>query len=238
MNSILTRLFRQPSRGLPDGIRWASSADAAKIASLWHEVWHETYSRHVPPKSLPHCGLPYFSWRGANSLFEHDSTLSADRQVARPTALVVEGGQRRQHGGIRGFAVVRGGSEIEQFYVQPEARGSGIAATLLDAAEDAMLERDCHVAHLVVAVRNLRALRFYEKHGWIETEQQQSWMSTAPWEPVVSPSLADAGSHGASVREGEAAAQMLCTKLKKFVGYDRGVVVPKRLVSYDPSSTE
>jgi ribosomal protein S18 acetylase RimI-like enzyme len=208
-------------------IRWASVADASPIALLWHRTWHATYARHVGPAAAAVCGIPCFERRVGASLYESFSS-----EVARPTTLVAE-----QDGeGIRGFAIVRGGREIEHIYVAPEAHGTGLANKLLAAAEHTMLnERGCELAFLAVAVRNLRAYRFYERHGWVPTARHPQ-MSTAPWQPVRPPELAlpeterrrVCDAHGGLTEEELEATRMRGTLMKKFLGYDVGVVPRRR----------
>jgi GNAT superfamily N-acetyltransferase len=52
---------------------------------------------------------------------------------------------------------------LHGFYVVPECWGSGVAATLHEAALAAL---DCTEVKLWVLEDNARARRFYEKHGW------------------------------------------------------------------------
>lgn len=213
-------------------IRWACVADAKSIAALWHRTWHATYARHVGPAAAAVCGLPCFERRVGASLFEADSSLPEARRVVRPTALVAEQGVE----GIRGFAVVRGGAEVEHIYVAPEAHGSGLATELLAAAERVMLdERGCELAHLSVAVRNLRAYRFYERQGWVPSARHPR-MSTAPWQVVRPPELAlpeavsmtVCDARGGLTKEELEATRMRGTLMKKFLGFDVGPVPRRR----------
>jgi ribosomal protein S18 acetylase RimI-like enzyme len=65
-----------------------------------------------------------------------------------------------------GFVVVQG-DEIEQIHVAREARGSGVAAALLERGGRMIAERDAR-AWLAVAAGNARARRFYQRNGWRE----------------------------------------------------------------------
>jgi putative acetyltransferase len=51
---------------------------------------------------------------------------------------------------------------LEQLYVEPEAWGSGVGRTLLDAVRAARPDG----LHLAVFARNARARRFYETAGF------------------------------------------------------------------------
>ena len=96
-------------------IRWARAKDARSIAALWHRVWHATYSRHFTADALKLCTLNLFERAIGASLFEVDASLPIDERVIRPTALVAEGTDSALHG----FAVLRGGAELEHLYVDP-----------------------------------------------------------------------------------------------------------------------
>lgn len=204
-------------------VRWATAADAPAIAKLWHRVWHWTYARHKQADQLKLCGPHTFTRRISACIFERDTT------VVRPTALIAED----YNGVALGFAVLRGGAEIEHLYVAPEHHGTGLGAALLGSAESILMdERQCEMAFLTVAVRNLQASRFYEKHGWVGTARLKS-MSTAPWEPYQPPELAVADaptgethSQWGLTEDELDATRMRGMMLKKFLGYDQ-IEVPK-----------
>ena len=98
-------------------IRWASSLDVVPLARLWHDVWHHTYAQQLAPSAVQQCGIACFERRVGASLFEHDASLPVHQRHMRPTALVAENSD------LRGFAVVRGGAEIDAIYVLPEEHG-------------------------------------------------------------------------------------------------------------------
>ena len=66
-------------------------------------------------------------------------------------------------------AAVRGRPTIDlnKFYVHPDRHGSGIAATLMDAAVDAARAARASSVWLGVNNENGRAARFYEKQGFV-----------------------------------------------------------------------
>lgn len=55
---------------------------------------------------------------------------------------------------------------VENLYVDPDHRESGVGADLLDAAEAALAERGCEVVALEVLADNERARRFYARQGY------------------------------------------------------------------------
>ena len=85
----------------------------------------------------------------------------ARRAAARvPDAVVAA-----RAGSVVGFAVALPATgELEQLFVDAAARGTGVAATLLRAAEARLPKRGRW--HLVTTVGNAAAAAFYAKHGW------------------------------------------------------------------------
>jgi GNAT superfamily N-acetyltransferase len=55
---------------------------------------------------------------------------------------------------------------VNLFYLVPDRRGTGLGTELIRYAEDRFRKIGCTRARLSVSDTNLRARRFYEKHGW------------------------------------------------------------------------
>lgn len=130
-------------------IRRATGADMAAVADLWHEGWHAGHAGHVPD------GLT--ALRTLEAFHARTPTRVADTTVALDEA-----------GGLRGFVMVVG-DEVEQLFVGPAGRGSGVAAQLLAEAERQVAAAGHPEALLAVVEGNTRARRFYEKCGWRDT---------------------------------------------------------------------
>ena len=188
--------------------RWATDADVRQIAQLWHRSWLDAHERLIPRRALAHCTQHSFVKRALGCVYEEDTTSLRSR---RPTALLAEVDSK-----LMAFTVIRGGNEIEHFFVQASAHGTGVASTLLQHAELVMQdERGSETAWLVCATGNARALKFYEKHAWARTPRQ-SWMNPAPWVPSLIGSDMDA-----ALTDNEVAATTLrCTAMKKMLGFD------------------
>ena len=60
-----------------------------------------------------------------------------------------------------------GGLEIQRIYVKKEYQGAKVGATLLNLAIDQALTKDCSYIWLAVWEKNMRAIRFYEKNGFV-----------------------------------------------------------------------
>ena len=127
-------------------IRPATAADMAAVADLWHEGWHDGHAGRVPD------GLT--AARTLAAFHERTPSRVADTSVA------VSG-----TGAILGFVMVVD-DEVEQVFVGRPARGTDLAARLLDEAERRVASGGHTSAWLAVVVGNARARRFYEKQGW------------------------------------------------------------------------
>jgi GNAT superfamily N-acetyltransferase len=60
---------------------------------------------------------------------------------------------------------------LDEMYVVPEMRGRGIGSTLLKAAEAVVGERGAEVVEINVDGDDTDARRFYERHGYSNTDQ-------------------------------------------------------------------
>jgi predicted N-acetyltransferase YhbS len=114
---------------------------------LWHASWHLAHGLIASPSLVAQKSLPVFQ---------------RNMQESLPHMLVAEDDER-----ILGLAVAREGT-LEHLYAHPDAIGTGVGRSLLNAAEDS-LRRTARggTAQVIVASRNLHAIQFYEKHGWV-----------------------------------------------------------------------
>jgi putative acetyltransferase len=89
-------------------------------------------------------------------------------------------------GRILGFITLKpDAGYIDQFAVAPDNWGMGVGATLLDEAK----RLSPVTLDLYVMQRNCRAIRFYEKHGFVKTaegfnERMQLPTFIMRWQPV------------------------------------------------------
>ncbi|MCG5433923.1 GNAT family N-acetyltransferase [Mycobacterium sp. MYCO198283] len=70
---------------------------------------------------------------------------------------------------VRRAVTFRPAIEISKMYVAPGHHGRGVAAALMAAALDSCRARGAAGVWLGVNGRNLRAQRFYSKHGFVRT---------------------------------------------------------------------
>ena len=126
-------------------LRPCSPADAPAVAEIWHTGWHDGHAGHVPDGLTAARTLPAF----------HERTPP---RVPDTTVADVSG-----H--VAGFVMVLG-DEVEQVFVDPAHRGTGVADLLLDEAERQVAAGGHDSAWLAVVEGNARARRFYERRGW------------------------------------------------------------------------
>lgn len=146
-------------------LRPGTPADAAPVAEIWHASWHLGHAGHVPEGLTARRTLEAFHQRTPGRV---DDTTVAEVD-----------------GRVVGFIMIAG-DEVEQVFVAPDHRGSGVAALLLAEAERQVAAAGHEVAWLAVVAGNARARRFYEKHGWSD-EGDLPYEVTAGGERFVSP---------------------------------------------------
>lgn len=126
-------------------IRPATDDDVEHIARIWFEAWSDGHRDNVPDALLQYRTRDHFTPRAA-------------QRVPRSWIGEVEGKPV-------GFVTVED-DEIEQIFVDVEARGTGLATMLLDQGQKAVRAAGYSAAWLAVVAGNARARAFYEKRGW------------------------------------------------------------------------
>jgi ribosomal protein S18 acetylase RimI-like enzyme len=115
------------------------------LAQIWYDGWHEAHAALMPAELT--------RLRTLESFRDRLRTDLPDVRVAGPP------------GAAAGFCMIKG-NELYQLFVAPDARGSGLAATLLADAEARLAAQGFTSAWLSCAIGNDRAARFYQKCGW------------------------------------------------------------------------
>ena len=132
-------------------IRTATENDAVRLAEI--EVF--CYRLHFYP--IFRTDRYFFSELNVETVA---AEYHADAQRVNNTAVYDDGI-------VKGFVRVNGG-EIEKLFVEPAFHGQGIGAALLRYATDT-LGGSC----LLVLEKNARAIRFYQRHGFVLTDRKQ-----------------------------------------------------------------
>jgi len=128
-------------------LRPATDADAAQVATIWHDGWRDGHLGNVPDALLAARTTESFATR-------------AGERVGDTTVAEIGGA-------VAGFVMVVD-DEVEQVYVAAGHRGSGVAGALLAEAERQVKAGGHDRAWLAVVAGNARARRFYERSGWTD----------------------------------------------------------------------
>jgi ribosomal protein S18 acetylase RimI-like enzyme len=126
-------------------VRDAEKSEIQTLAKIWFDGWQDAHARVLPVELARLRTLESFQDR-------LDAALDRVRVVGPA-------------GAPSGFCMTKD-AQLHQLYVTPQARGSGVAAALIQDAEVRLSAEGVSTAWLVCAIGNERAARFYEKCGW------------------------------------------------------------------------
>ena len=135
--------------------------DAAAVAALFAQSFVDTFGHLYPPDDL----AEFLS--GVTP-----EAFAAELEDARFAFRLAE-----DDGRLAGFAKLGPPSlpvdtppatiELRQLYVLPEWKGQGVAAALMDWVVETAARRSAEHVQLSVYVENHRAIRFYERYGFV-----------------------------------------------------------------------
>jgi putative acetyltransferase len=150
-------------------LRPYAPADEGAAVELWRRTWQQAYPVIDFNKRVDW-------WR------------TRWREELLPTATVVVA---EQDGSLVGFVTIDPTGYLDQLVVAPESWASGMAVALLDEAK----RRAPGGIALHVNKDNHRAVRFYEKHGFIIQGDDRNVKSGRPiykmsWRPGADPAAA------------------------------------------------
>jgi ribosomal protein S18 acetylase RimI-like enzyme len=163
-------------------IRRATAADAEALAEIGARTFYETFAADNTPEDMrlfltstwsPELQRAEILDEGLDTLLACDArgalVAFAQVRVAKPPAGIV----------------VRAPVELKRFYVDKPWHGTGLARTLMEAAEQAARARGGREFWLGVFQRNERALAFYRKCGFREVGTQIFVVGTDPQKDYV-----------------------------------------------------
>ncbi len=149
-------------------IRRGAVADASSLAALAARTFAETFAATNTPEDMQaHLARAYGVPQQTAELTNPDTvTLLAERD-----------------GGLVAYAQLRwvpapgcveaaDAIELQRFYVERSAHGSGVARLLMTAVRDAAAAAGARHLWLGVWEHNPRAIRFYEKSGFVDVGSQ------------------------------------------------------------------
>lgn len=140
----------------PISIRPARTADAHALAALSIQVWLATYTEGVSDLFARHVLSEFTPEKFLSLLNASDVVL----HIAEVDERLV--GYSLVHSGVPQPLVPEADSELCTLYVQEPFARCGVGSALLQAASEGH-----NRLWLLVNVQNLRACRFYEKHGFV-----------------------------------------------------------------------
>ncbi len=146
----------------PSTLRAYREADEDAAIELWRRTWQQAY-----PSIDFAARVAWWRERWRNELV--------------PNAAIVVAEQR---GALIGFVTIDGKGYLDQLVVAPEQWGSSLATALVDEAK--RLSPDG--VSLLVNKDNVRAIRFYERNGFIHAGEDVNPTSGRPvlrmaWRP-------------------------------------------------------
>jgi ribosomal protein S18 acetylase RimI-like enzyme len=140
--------------------RDADEGDADQLAALFSDTFTETFQHLYEAADL--------------DAFLEQHTAARWAEQLRDQAFAVRIAEiGRQAVGLAKIGPVKlpvdeadGALELRQLYVRRAVRGSGVAAELMDWTMEQARIRDATALYLSVYTENLRAQRFYARHGF------------------------------------------------------------------------
>jgi ribosomal protein S18 acetylase RimI-like enzyme len=126
-------------------VRDALPTEFELLACLWYDGWQDAHAGILPESLARHRTKESFLQR----LHVEAPHLRVTGPVGQPNGLCIAKDD-----------------ELNQLYVSPAARGSGLARILLSDGEARLRSNGARTAWLACAIGNARAARFYEKNGW------------------------------------------------------------------------
>jgi diamine N-acetyltransferase len=142
-------------------IRRATIADAAALAEFARRTFIDTFAAQNKPEDIDaYCAQSY-------------GVAQQQREIEDGITLLGE-----EHGALIAFAQIHssgskfGDVELGRFYVDRDHHGRGLARELMDAVIAAARTMNARKLWLSVWEHNPRAIRFYEKYGFLDEGTQ------------------------------------------------------------------
>lgn len=137
------------------------TSDQALVSDFWKAIWKELH------------------WDGT---IEGSDDIPNFLHFPQGFMIVIKDGEKMIGcAGVKPLTSTTG--IIKRFYLDPSLRGTGIASTLLDKVIEESKIKQFKKLVLDVYYTNLRAIRFYEKHGFTRYLQN----SVPEWEETLYP---------------------------------------------------
>ncbi|HEU4889360.1 MAG TPA: GNAT family N-acetyltransferase [Thermoanaerobaculia bacterium] len=144
-------------------IRRATTADAAALAEIAERTFRDTFAAQNSPEDLEaYVATAYGEEKQRREIESGTVTLLGESDDGELIAYTQMRRVRSPHGEV----------EIARFYVDRKHHGQGLAQQLMQAAYDTARELGATTIWLGVWERNLRAIAFYAKCGFVDVGSQ------------------------------------------------------------------
>ena len=155
-------------------IRRGGPADAVMLAALGARTFHDTFGPDNRPEDMAaYMAQAYGEAQQRRELLSSDGVVLIGEVDGAPAAYAYVRRAAPRPGVDQPASVPPGGTvEIARFYVDTPFHGRGIANAMMDAAIAEAVRRGGATIWLAVWERNARAIRFYEKSGFVDIGSQ------------------------------------------------------------------
>jgi diamine N-acetyltransferase len=162
-------------------IRRAQRDDAAQLAALAEATFRHAFSavNTVEDMSL-HCRTSYSEALQAAEIADPAMLTLLCEHGATPVGFA-----QLRWGEAPGCIVAEAPGEIQRLYVVGDFHGKGVAQDLMQACRDEMAMRRSDVVWLGVWERNLRAIAFYKKLGFVEVGEHVFTVGRDPQRDIL-----------------------------------------------------
>jgi ribosomal protein S18 acetylase RimI-like enzyme len=154
-------------------IRPAQTSDASSLSNLGIKVFSETYGFKIPPNIL----RTHLQENLSIESFRNSLNASENFFVAEIEDSLI--------GFIRLRKYTKGILELDKFYVSSDYHGQGVAKKLFEAGLEWARTQGFHTMRLVVWKENSRAVRFYQKNGFVVCGQQDVYIDRIVFDDYV-----------------------------------------------------
>jgi diamine N-acetyltransferase len=140
--------------------RHAQESDAEALAALFRDTFTETFQHLYEPADLAAFLAEHTASHWAEQIRDHAFSVRIAEDASEAVGLAKIGPVK--------LPVDPGSAlELRQLYVRQRARGSGVAARLMDWVIEEARGRGARDLYLSVYTENLRAQRFYARYGLV-----------------------------------------------------------------------
>ncbi|MBS1654307.1 MAG: GNAT family N-acetyltransferase [Bacteroidetes bacterium] len=149
-------------------VRKAFSSDAEWIAPLCHQQFQVAHLQGLSPEDMKY----YVDKTFTSPLIEKDMSDTANQYLVAEFLNEPVGCVKVGKAELDLCKNIADACELTRFYLLPEKIGKGAGSALMGAFVEEAQARHCSSIWLHVYSKNLKAISFYEKWGFIKMGQQ------------------------------------------------------------------